>query len=178
VLSTKDAGNTWHVLNTGYKQNLYSVYFFDESTGYVVGDAGLILKTFDSRSTWQREYFPINSPFTKIYFVENSLLGIIFSGRTVLEKIIDKGKVWQPTTDLSIYHNPASDNISIDVSIDFSNEKSLTLYIYDSAGKLVVQKQINNLDKTITIKVKFTKGIYNVVLTNGDRTYKGNIVIE
>lgn len=45
IYKTVNAGNSWHLLNSGTSNFLRSVYFINDSVGLAVGDNGLILKT-------------------------------------------------------------------------------------------------------------------------------------
>jgi photosystem II stability/assembly factor-like uncharacterized protein len=42
----------WEPQNSCTTNNLYSVYFTNTTTGYVVGDSGTILKTTDGGINW------------------------------------------------------------------------------------------------------------------------------
>ena len=178
VLYTNDLGDTWQVRHTGFNTKLNSVFFITNNSGYVVGNSGLILKTIDYGSTWHTQYCPIKSSLTKIYFLDNSLVGFIFSGLTVL-KTTNGGDTWlYQTNHLNIYPNPATNSFKIEIPDDFKEEASLTLLIYDSAGKLVQQSHIYKPYDKLILKNKNFKGLYNIVLTNGNKRYTGKIVFN
>lgn len=52
VVSSEDAGATWRLDKTGQAMPLHSVFFFDDRTGWAVGDAGTILHSSDGGKTW------------------------------------------------------------------------------------------------------------------------------
>jgi photosystem II stability/assembly factor-like uncharacterized protein len=56
VLKSKDAGRTWEVLDAGNPKGtlLYDVDFFDEKTGWVVGEEGFAAVTVDGGKTWTK----------------------------------------------------------------------------------------------------------------------------
>ncbi|PZD76650.1 T9SS type A sorting domain-containing protein [Mesonia sp. K7] len=60
-LKTSDSGNTWSYQNTGVPNKVfYSVYFTDNSTGYIVGESGTILKTTTGGTMGINQHLPYN----------------------------------------------------------------------------------------------------------------------
>ena len=68
VLKTDDGGITWTVTNIGIPYDLYSVYFTDLSTGYIVGGNGIILKTTNGGTTWSTQTSGISSDLYSVFF--------------------------------------------------------------------------------------------------------------
>jgi photosystem II stability/assembly factor-like uncharacterized protein len=56
VLHSSDAGSTWNLHKTGQALPLHGVFFFDEKTGWAVGDAGTILNSSDGGKTWATQH--------------------------------------------------------------------------------------------------------------------------
>ena len=56
VLTSADAGATWRLDKTGQSLPLHGVFFFDEKTGWTVGDAGIILASSDGGKTWTAQH--------------------------------------------------------------------------------------------------------------------------
>ncbi|GAB4291504.1 MAG: hypothetical protein Kow0068_16780 [Marinilabiliales bacterium] len=82
-------------------------------------------------------------------------------------------------TQLIIYANPNNGKCNIKIPEDFINEQNLTLYIYDNSGKLLQQTKFEMNEEEIKLNIeKEAKGVYNVVLSNGKKVYKGKIVFE
>ena len=78
-----------------------------------------------------------------------------------------------------IYPNPTTGTCSITIPEDFLQESSLTLFIYDSSGKLLQQISIDNEAENFNLKLEYkAKGVYPVVLSNGKKSYNGKIVFE
>ncbi len=50
------AQSGWNLTNSGTTLDLYSVCFVDDSTGWAVGDSGIIIKTSDSGSSWNVDF--------------------------------------------------------------------------------------------------------------------------
>jgi photosystem II stability/assembly factor-like uncharacterized protein len=64
-------GAQWVQQKPGTTRGFHSVYFTDSVTGYVVGNAGIILKTINGGSNWTDIYQGIlNQPLHSVYFTD------------------------------------------------------------------------------------------------------------
>jgi len=73
-----------------------------------------------------------------------------------------------------IYPNPASNNLTIDLG-DLTGLNT-TIKLYDSSSKLVFEKQSSS---TLLIDVSdYAKGLYTLELSNTDKVYRSQVVIE
>jgi len=92
-LISEIAFSQWTTLTSGTTNYLTSVYFTDANTGYVVGDSGTILKTFNAGTKWS-----IISSGTKNYlgsvFFTNSDTGYVVGAGGIILRTIDAGKTW------------------------------------------------------------------------------------
>jgi photosystem II stability/assembly factor-like uncharacterized protein len=79
--------------------DLYFNYFFNESSGFAVGEQGLLLRTTDGGQSWIRvEGLPAgDAGFTGIQFTDNANGYICGSSGTIL-KTTDGGSSWQNQT--------------------------------------------------------------------------------
>ncbi len=77
----------------------YSITFSDQSTGWVVGENGIILKSIDSGYTWKRQPSPTAYDLTKIRFC-NSDFGWMF-GQNRIFLTFDGGDTWQDKSILT-----------------------------------------------------------------------------
>ena len=116
VYKTTDGGKTWSVTNNGndiFYDNLYSIDFVDDKTGYVSGGYNntKTFKTTDSGATWT---LINNYSFSQMKFI-NPLIGY---GRNYnkIYKTIDGGKTW--TISFS------SSTINGFASFDFTDENN------------------------------------------------------
>lgn len=102
LLTTQTSGTT----NT-----LYSVYFVDANTGWVVGDVATILKTTNGGGNWvaQPVDMPVPRTLTSVYFVNASTGWAVGVGATIL-KTSDGGANWmnQSITGSSTYFKSVS----------------------------------------------------------------------
>ena len=62
----------WIPLNSGTSQTLYSTYFTNENTGWVVGEGGTILRTIDGGANWIRQSSSTVAQLRSVYFVNTS----------------------------------------------------------------------------------------------------------
>lgn len=87
----------------------------------------------------------------------------------------------QPTShyDLLIYANPSTGICNISIPEELQHEENLTLLVFDNAGKLILQKDINMQEEKISLNLQAeAKGIYNAILTNGKQKFQGKVVVE
>jgi photosystem II stability/assembly factor-like uncharacterized protein len=99
---TSDGGMTWSFTDIDSSICFYDVEFLDTLNGWMVGNCshgnnwyGLILKTMDGGSTWERDSFPVRADeaFTTLDFVD-TLNGWV-SGDTMLLHTSDGGNSWE-----------------------------------------------------------------------------------
>jgi photosystem II stability/assembly factor-like uncharacterized protein len=87
----------WSTANSGTTNNLNGGYLLDSGVGFVVGDAGTILKTTDAGTTWA----PLNSGTTnalyEVYFFD-ATQGVAVGEQGLILRTTDGGAGWQPVT--------------------------------------------------------------------------------
>lgn len=77
---------------------------------------------------------------------------------------------------LSVYPNPASSNLTINLDLVGNNN---SFEIYDMSGKLVKADALNNFDGSQEINVsEFSKGIYILKANNGSQIYTTKFIVE
>jgi len=80
---------------------------------------------------------------------------------------------------LLIYPNPVTGTCSIIIPDDFLYKSSLTLTIYDSAGKQLQQILLENGIEDFKFQLEHqAAGVYPVVLSNGKKKYQGRVVFN
>lgn len=107
ILKTVDAGETWSKLNTGITDNLQSIHFINETTGWAVGypkdrraTKTVILKTTDGGKTWVDKGFTLKrvGRFYSVKFANETVGWAVGSYPTLLYKTTDGGDTWQSQT--------------------------------------------------------------------------------
>jgi len=75
-------------------QNLHSVFFIDDQTGWIVGDSGVILKSDDGGVSWIQQSTPTYKNYSCVHFIDNmNGWTVCFGG--VMIKTQDGGMNWQ-----------------------------------------------------------------------------------
>lgn len=73
ILKTTDGGNTWNDLSSRISSKwLYSIYFIDANTGYLVGDSGTILKTTNGGDSWTNLPSGTNKVLGSVFFTSEN----------------------------------------------------------------------------------------------------------
>src|SRR6516225_6665382 len=87
----------WSATDSGTTNNLNGGYLLDSGIGFVVGDAGTILKTTDSGMTWS----PLTSGTTNglydVYFFD-ATQGVAVGEQGLILRTTDGGAGWQGVT--------------------------------------------------------------------------------
>jgi photosystem II stability/assembly factor-like uncharacterized protein len=84
----------WYPLTTEFSSDtLYSVYFADMNTGYIVGTSGLIIKTINSGLKWAKQTSNITKSLKSVYFI-NENLGYTVGNDGIILKTINGGSNW------------------------------------------------------------------------------------
>jgi len=97
ALKTTNGGTTWTALSTGLSNPLMDTYFFDATTGWIVGSGGIITKTANGGTTWTTQS---SGTVQALYSVECSSATaciVVGAGGTVLTTS-DGGSNWTSRT--------------------------------------------------------------------------------
>ena len=84
----------------------YGIFFSSPSTGFIVGNNGLILKTGDRGAHWKAISSPIRNAFLQSVWFPSPRIGYIAGERGTLLKSEDGGDSWKllsPPTDDNLY---------------------------------------------------------------------------
>jgi len=169
VFKTTDGAKTWTVTNSGldiFNDNLYSIEFIDENTGFVSGgyNRNNTFKTTNGGSSWTQ----INSfSFSQMEFI-NPLIGF---GRSYnkIYKTIDGGKTW--TISFS------STDISGIASFDFTDENH-GFFIGSNSAEMYKTTDGGTTWQKVTvpynyyINVKFYSPNVGYITENHGKTYQ------
>ena len=84
-----------------------------------------------------------------------------------------------PSNQLLIYANPTTGKCTITIPEEFRHEQELTLYVYESQGRLIQQSAIQRTSETYRLDIQAqASGVYQAVLTDGRRSVSGRIVFN
>ena len=101
VLKSRDGGDTWLSLNSGYKKDLNSISFVDSINGFVGGND--ILKTKDGGKTWSCYSIGPGNEIHSLFMVD-SLYGYAVGEYALILKTINGGKTWVKTSNATPYN--------------------------------------------------------------------------
>jgi photosystem II stability/assembly factor-like uncharacterized protein len=96
-MHTGDGGATW--IGQGLKNpmvefnNLLSVFFIDDQTGWVIGVNGTIMKTTDAGKTWELQNAGVSNELQGIFFVDANTGWITGDAGTIVHTK-DGGATW------------------------------------------------------------------------------------
>ncbi len=99
IIKSSNAGLSWTTLNTGTTGYLYSSFFTDIDTGYVVGYPGIILKTTNGGISWTAQTSGTSFQLISVFFTDSNngfIAGgdISSSNSGIILKTIDGGATW------------------------------------------------------------------------------------
>jgi photosystem II stability/assembly factor-like uncharacterized protein len=95
----------------GLVNTLNDVFFWDEQTGWAVGEKGTILHTDDGGDTWQWQDSPVDGSLEHVVFVDAQsgwISGPHRDGKSLLLQTQDGGRTWleRPVPFLGDYARP------------------------------------------------------------------------
>ncbi|MDD5362883.1 MAG: YCF48-related protein [Ignavibacteria bacterium] len=84
----------WIQQYTGTTSNLYDMKFLNERTGWVVGDAGVLLKTTNGGINWVQMGYPVGGkPFNGVHIVDSNIVYVVGYYETII-KTTNGGSNW------------------------------------------------------------------------------------
>src|SRR5437667_12898243 len=84
----------WSAANSGTTNNLNGAYLLDSGIGFVVGDAGTILKSTDAGATWALLASGTTNMLHDVYLLDPDQ-GITVGDRGSILRTTDGGAMWQ-----------------------------------------------------------------------------------
>ena len=84
----------WSAANSGTTNNLNGGYLLDSGTGFVVGDAGTILKSTDAGATWAPLQSGTTNNLYEVYFFDGNQ-GVVVGDQGLILRTTDGGAMWQ-----------------------------------------------------------------------------------
>ncbi|HET6351713.1 MAG TPA: YCF48-related protein [Coriobacteriia bacterium] len=91
--TSANGGSTWTSRVATPTANLWDVNFVDATTGFAVGDSGVVLRTTDAGATWVRRSTPTTATLNAVRFRDASNGVVVGANGTVL-RTNDGGTTW------------------------------------------------------------------------------------
>jgi photosystem II stability/assembly factor-like uncharacterized protein len=83
----------WEIVPSRTSSSLQSIHFADYNTGYVVGEAGIILKSIDGGLSWQSVSVPSSTTWYDVFVFDQFNVVAVGSGGAIL-RTSDGGNNW------------------------------------------------------------------------------------
>lgn len=93
VMRTVDGGETWSRVQITPKVELYHLDFANGTSGWIVGDKGMILSTYDGGSSWIRQKSGTDKALYNVDF-RNEEEGCAVGAKGVILRTDDGGQTW------------------------------------------------------------------------------------
>lgn len=103
IVRFSNGGNSWEFFS--YQFGLYDVFFIDESTGWMCGSGGKVMRTIDGGINWNIFQSPVNVALMEIKFTDPLTGWAVGEDGTIL-KSEDGGQTWMqyvPVTGKALY---------------------------------------------------------------------------
>jgi photosystem II stability/assembly factor-like uncharacterized protein len=135
VIRTTDGGKTWsfHILpNEINGLNMYSIFFINRDTGWVVGACKSIFVTYDGGDNWNYQHYLDNTGYFFLYDIQFydelhgcAVGGGLLSGLPFIMTTEDGGETWKD------FYPPGDEKLN---NVEFVNE--FEVWTCDNIGKL------------------------------------------
>lgn len=194
VYKTTDYGTSWQLLTNGahyyglyvINANFIYVVFHDNShifltrasdiqgPSYIIDDIVLDVDLFRTDSTLYNSICGNDSLHIK-FKLNSDTVNYHINCTTHLTEINSE----KTLGEINIYPNPATVKCTFTIPEEFKNKTKFTLQIFDLNGKLMQQTPVQIHQEQVKVNIQAeAKGMYNVVLSNGKRLYRGKIIFE
>ena len=160
IIKTLDAGLTWNLL-PGMTGLYSSVFFTDDSTGYVTTISGNIFRTEDGGITWTEQSTPSCNYLNTLYFPDantgyaagdnGAILNIKNGTTSVDEKSVQTGP------RVTVYPNPSDGKVTVEIKRGQTDRMDIS--IFDLQGRQLFHKAF--LSNTANLDLGLVaKGLY------------------
>jgi photosystem II stability/assembly factor-like uncharacterized protein len=141
--------------------HLQSVYFFDDNTGFAVGNMGTVLKTTDGGNHWDILYLPGHPSLYSIHFFGTEV-GIITGENGTIFRTADEGETWD---DRSI--DPGHDLFSVYL---YNSDTGYIVGCDDYSDRGILYKTTNG-GETWTLVNTTSRWLYTVYPIGGSTVF-------
>jgi len=150
VAKSMDFGNSW--ILTFFEDNISSVYFTEDSIGYITSIEGSIYKTIDFGNNWTNIYTSLNNRMISLGFFDNQN-GIV-CGDSILTTH-DGGSTWQNLALFNPYDYEAMDVSIINNQIGYFGHGTTLLKSIDSGYSWDTVGQLSNYINDLPVRTIF-----------------------
>ena len=179
---TTNGGATWTAIPLGIQNDVQDIYFINSQTGYAASTSGFdgaIYKTTNGGSTWTVDNtgnFIIMYAYYSLSISNGTGYACGFGGYSKNSNMPQAINEENNTIDLTVYPNPASNQVTFNIENPYAGTKQLIL-----RNVLGEEVQIHSFSgSTFTLPlIGLASGVYSYELTGEDDCFsKGSIVVE
>lgn len=153
----------WTVLNSGTTSWLKSVYFTNDSTGYVAG-GNTILKTTDVGITWSSTAITINSTSLNAIHFPSASIGYAVGTNSAILKTTDAGTTW------NLYNSGVTSGYQL-VSVFFINNDTGYVGTMNAGSGNAIFKTIDGGSTWTNISAPFMNGANSICFPSNNVGY-------
>ena len=158
---------------------LTNLFFFNASTGYLIGDLGTILKTTDGGENWSMTPFYLTDNLVTSIFFTCADTGYLTGENGMIMKTSNGGMInsinhTERKNKLSVFPNPCSGRFFLN-----ANQKvdDLSVQVYSSIGKPVLSGSYRKVHFPVSIDISGSApGLYILVATSDKYKFAEKII--
>ncbi len=185
-MRTTDGGESWQIGSTG-AANLYSVTFFDSTTGWAAGMQGRVVHTTDGGASWYVNDTLSYSALNKICFIDRhhgwvaGEFGTIFRYDEIDDGVVESESIRLPSKFTLSQNYPNPFNATTTISYTIPKTGRVELKLFDLLGR-EVQSLVDETQHSGSYRVTFdgsslASGIYFYRLHFGNITQTKRMVV-
>jgi photosystem II stability/assembly factor-like uncharacterized protein len=184
LLKSVDKGETWVVMENDpwMALNIKEFYLSANGTFYISGNAGVIKSK--NGTSWESMW---DSGTSKLGIsdmdLSNNFIYVVASDSSIYR--LTKAENATSSTDIvdnaafSIYPNPASNQISVNLSFSDHQSKIRELTIVDISGKTVIKEELTKAIYTQTVDISaLERGMYFVLLQVDSKRFTQKLIVR
>lgn len=166
---TTDGGLTWSETSIISSASIYDLDFLDASSGYVVGNSGIIKATTDGGQTWEDQTSNTTQELKSVQFVNPNLGFAVGKSGTILRFTNSNlGITEDANSRFDIFPNPSNSLITVAFNNSIDNFSLVNL-----TGEIVLSTNQNQIDVS-----HVAPGSYFGVVKSGSEIITKKIVIS
>lgn len=178
ILKTENGGNSWVLKQSVPSDGDLDIHFINDSVGYIAGgnpDSAYIKKTINGGTSWTGYKTQATQGMVAVFFPTNSIGYCVGSGGLIL-KTTNGGtlNILGNTlkVEFNLFPNPVIDILKIDCD---NYPKNLTVSVFDSFGRLYIQKQISELNHNLNLS-RLKAGQYIITISTAEGRFISKII--
>ena len=168
--------DVWVKQNSGIASDLNAVCMLSETTGYICGYGGVILKTTNGGANWDKQISGVTDDLVKIHFLD-ALTGFVLTNNGKILKTTNEGSNWSV-----IYNNSSTLGSTYQIYVESTSKIWIAskngLFLYDGNNTIISKRggtvydvcRVNNASTSYLVLGTYENGI---VYTEDETNFYG-----